>query len=114
MSHWLRPRLACAALLCSLLCPALASAQTPRDRAEELNAEGKKLFKDQDYEEAAKKFKQAIVFFPDARYYFNLCFALNILERYKEALEQCRLVEQHNPPPDLQQKSADLLVELEK
>ncbi len=90
-----------------------ATAETPTQRAEALNNEGKALFKEGRYGDAIERFEQAILLSPDARFYFNLCFALNVLERYTDALQQCRLGRRNNPPPDLSPKLDRLTVELE-
>ncbi len=75
-------------------------------KAEALNDEGKDLYSDgKDYEGAAVKFRQAIAIAPDARYYFNLCSALDKLDLYDQALQACDDVFQHKPRPDLATKT---------
>ncbi len=91
-----------------------AHAQNQPDQAEALNQEGKALFKEEKFFEASKKFRRAIEINPSSRYYFNLCFALNILERYQDALVQCEQVRNHNPDPKLTQKTDGLIFELRK
>jgi hypothetical protein len=111
MHPWLRS--ACAALALVLGAPA-ASAQTPAQKAEQLNDEGKVLFGDKRYTEASRRFRQAIVLSPDGRFYFNLCFTFYFMERYAEALEQCRLVTPTGAEPRLIEKTDQLIAELEK
>lgn len=99
------------ALVATVLISALsvgASAQEPDDasRAEALNDQGKALFSEQkNYTGAADKFRLAIALVPDARYFYNLCAALERLERYQEAIDACDGVFAHQPRPELAQKT---------
>jgi tetratricopeptide (TPR) repeat protein len=93
MSHW--PRFAAAALLALVLAaPRAAVAQpSPAERAEQLNDEGRKFVDKQQYDEAASKFRQAIVLSPEGRFYFNLCVALYYLNKLRDAITACEAVE---------------------
>ena len=66
-----------------------AIAQSAGD-AEALNDDGKRLFKERRYLEAYKRFKQATALAPKGKYYFNLCFSLNYLERFLFTGERIR------------------------
>ncbi len=85
--------LAPAALAAALLLAAPAAAQTPAQQADKLNDEGKALFADKRYEDAHAKFREAATLSPEGRFYFNMCYALNFLERYDEAIQACEQVE---------------------
>src|SRR5687767_3784181 len=92
--------------------PLLAHAQGPAPsaedtaRAEALNDQGKVLFSEEkDYAGAAEKFRLAISLLPDARYFYNLCAALEKLGRYEDALNACDSVFTHQPRPELAQKT---------
>ncbi|RMH38732.1 MAG: tetratricopeptide repeat protein [Deltaproteobacteria bacterium] len=74
-------------------------------RAEQLNDEGKRLFRAGDLEGAATAFAGAVAIVADPRYYFNLCFAYEALERYDDALAQCRAALDHNPSDRLRAKT---------
>jgi hypothetical protein len=112
-----------------ILLPRLALAQSepasapaivptgPNPQAEALNDEGKDLFSNKkDYPAAADKFQQAIALSPDARYYYNLCAALDKLEQFDKAVEACDEVFKHDPRAELGQKagkkSADIREEM--
>ncbi len=92
MSAWLRP-VTTAALAVALLVPARAAAQSPAVQADRLNDDGKKLFAAKNYEAAHAKFREAAALSPEGRFYFNMCYALNFLERYEEAIHACEQVE---------------------
>jgi hypothetical protein len=102
------PRVPTFALLAAM-CAANASAQTPAEpdpRAEQHNERGKSLYSDKkDYAGAAESFRQAIAIRRDPRYYYNLCAALEKLERYEEALNACDEVFAHDPRPELGEKT---------
>ncbi|HVK76766.1 MAG TPA: hypothetical protein VM734_25750, partial [Kofleriaceae bacterium] len=72
-----------------------AAAQTPKQRADALNAEGKAMLqaKPMRAAEAAEKFRQAIVLVPEGDYYWNLCMALYHKGELSDALTACRAVE---------------------
>jgi len=81
-------------------------AAEPDPRAEELNERGKTLYSEKhDYPRAAEMFRKAIAVSPDARYYYNLCAALEQLEQWREALDACDAVFRHNPRGELAQKT---------
>ncbi len=97
------------------LVPSAAAAQTPAERAEALNERGKALYLDQlDYRGAAEKFRQAIELVPDARYYYNLCTALEKLREYRAALDACDEVFLHEPREDLATKTGKRAAQIRK
>jgi hypothetical protein len=100
----------CCVVALFLSLPALAQtpapAPEPDARAEALNDRGKTLYSEkQDYAAAVAKFRAAIAISPDARYYYNLCAALEKLTRYDEALNACDEVFNHDPRPELGEKT---------
>jgi hypothetical protein len=98
-----------------LASPGPAAAQSAAERAEQVNAEGKKLWKEKnDLPGAVEKFRQATVLSPEGKYYFNLCYALHQLGRYREALTACRAVEANGAAPDVLEKARIVLEDLEK
>jgi hypothetical protein len=80
-----------AALLFAVASPALAQ-QSPRQQADELNNQGKQFFAEKRYEDAYGKFREAATLSPEARFFFNMCYALNFLERYQDAIQACEQV----------------------
>jgi hypothetical protein len=85
------PSRALAALLFLAASPALAQ-QSPKQQADELNTQGKQLFAEKRYEEAYGRFREAATLSPEARFFFNMCYALNFLERYQDAIQACEQV----------------------
>lgn len=73
--------------------------------AERLNDEGKALFKAADINGAVTKFQAAAELAPDPRYYFNLCFSYEALERFDDALGQCQEVLNRHPTDRLRDKA---------
>ncbi|HEU5055236.1 MAG TPA: tetratricopeptide repeat protein [Kofleriaceae bacterium] len=71
--------------------PALAQ-KSPRQQADELNDQGKQYFAEKRYEDAYGMFRQAATLSPEARFFFNMCYALNFLERYQDAIQACEQV----------------------
>jgi hypothetical protein len=95
--------------------PLPAAAQSAAERAAQVNAEGKKLWKEKkDVAGAVEKFRQATMLSPEGRYYFNLCYALHQLGHYREALTACRAVETNGADPDVLEKAAIVIEDLEK
>jgi hypothetical protein len=95
--------------------PEPAAAQSAAERAAQVNAEGKKLWKEKnDLPGAVEKFRQATMLSPEGRYYFNLCYALHQLGQYREALTACRAVETNGADPDVLEKAAVVIEDLEK
>jgi hypothetical protein len=80
-----------AALLVAVASPALGQ-QSPRQQADELNNQGKQFFAEKRYEDAYGKFREAATLSPEARFFFNMCYALNFLERYQDAIQACEQV----------------------
>jgi hypothetical protein len=111
MSAWLRP-VTMAALAVALLAPAQAAAQSPAAQAERINDDGKKLFAAKNYEAAHAKFREAAALSPEGRFYFNMCYALNFLERYEEAIHACEQVEAAGADPELTEKTRKALAAL--
>lgn len=110
MKHRLSITIA-AALLALTATAALAQ---DAGRAAALNDRGKKLFADKKYFEAYKLFKQATELDPKGKYFFNECFTLNFLERYRDAVAACEQVEPNGADADLVDKTNGLLTELRK
>jgi tetratricopeptide (TPR) repeat protein len=91
-------------LVCAL--PARADDPAPASpQAEQINDQGKELYKNKDYLGAAAKFREAIQIYPDARYYFNLCATLEKAGDYDAALEACDAVYDHQPGDELKGKT---------
>jgi hypothetical protein len=98
------------ALLCSLALAPKARAQNAE--ADKLNDAGKKEFKEKRYLEAYRLFKRAAELSPEGRFYFNVCFTLNYLERYQEAIEFCEKVEPAGADEKLLEKTQTVLAAL--
>ncbi|MCE9572174.1 MAG: hypothetical protein K8W52_03370 [Deltaproteobacteria bacterium] len=101
MSTW--PKALALATLAVIGVGSTARAETPAQRAAALNEAGKKLsFADPPrYEEAAAKFRQAIVLSPEGRFYFNLCGALYSMGDFGNALMACQAVEGNGATPSV-------------
>jgi|GEM_PF-1094092 len=67
-----------------------------RKRADELNEEGKVLYRDGKLEQAIRKFRQAAVLSSEGRFYFNLCFVLDKQGKHRDALTACEAVTDSN------------------
>lgn len=101
----------------SILMPAPAAAQqtSASERAAQLNDEGKRLWLEENNLAAAvDKFRQATVLSPEGRYYFNLCYALHQLGRYREALTACEAVEPNGADDKVLKKTRTVLEDLRK
>jgi hypothetical protein len=115
---WLRPAL----VVIASLFPALAHAQSAAERANALNNEGKAIFAQgasaspdearRLYEQALVMFNQAVRLSPEGRFYFNVCYTLNFLERYEEAIRACEQVEPSGADEKLIEKSRQALASL--
>jgi hypothetical protein len=101
-----------AVVAATFLAAAPASAQPPADQADRLNDEGKKLFAEKDYERAYGKFREAATLSPEGRYFFNMCYALNFLGRYQEAIQACEQVEAAGADKELSDKTRKALASL--
>ena len=110
MSAWLRA-LAIASLVI-LSAAGTARAQTPAQRANALNEEGRTLMfaSPPKYADAAAKFRQAIVLSPEGRFYYNLCIALYSTGDFGNALMSCQAVEPNGADEHLKAK-VDKLIE---
>ncbi len=86
--------------------PSLAQ---PAKDADAHNTAGKELFKERRYLEAYRRFKQAAALSPEGRFYFNICFSLNYLERFQEAIEACEQVEPNGADAALVKKTNAVL-----
>lgn len=106
-----RPRLAAAAMLVLALgASSAAEAQpSPAERADKLNEEGKELFRNNDLNGAANKFRQAIVLSPEGRFYYNLCYIYEKQGKLREALTACEAVKP-NGAVDRVIKKTDTLI----
>jgi tetratricopeptide (TPR) repeat protein len=107
-------RLVCySTMLAALLMVALVStaqAQSAAEKAAQLNEEGKVLWlKKKDPKRAAEKFRQATTLNPEPQYYFNLCYALHQLARFKEARTACRAVASNGGDEKLTEKAQVVL-----
>jgi hypothetical protein len=95
--------------LAALAVPAVALAQqaepAPNPQAEQLNDQGKELYKNKDFQGAAAKFREANSIQPDARYYFNLCATLEKAGDLNGALEACDTVYSYTPNDELKAKT---------
>lgn len=89
-----------------------ARAQSPAQQAESLNEAGKRLFAEKRYEEAYAQFQQAATLSPEGRFFFNMCYALNFLNRYEQAIEACEQVEPAGADAELVEKTERALASL--
>jgi hypothetical protein len=112
MSAWLRA-LAIASLVI-LSAAGTARAQTPAQRANALNEEGRTLMfaSPPKYADAAAKFRQAIVLSPEGRFYYNLCIALYSTGDFGNALMSCQAVGPNGADEHLQAKVDKLIVQV--
>jgi hypothetical protein len=83
-------------------------------QAEAANDEGKKLFKAAKIDAAVGKFREAIALVPDPRFHFNLCFSLEALKRYDEALAACDATLKAEPDERLRKKTTDRIQGIQK
>jgi tetratricopeptide (TPR) repeat protein len=107
-------RIAAAALLAVCLgvggSAGVAHAQTsPLEKADQLNNQGKALFDKGDFTGAAKKFREAILFSAEGRFYFNLCYTLNKAGQYRDAITACEAVKDHQASNPLIEQADKLL-----
>jgi hypothetical protein len=112
MTSWTRLTYPLALALLFAAAPPTALAQNNPQEAERLNDEGKRLFSDKQYEEAYGKFREAATLSPEGRFFFNMCYALNFLERYEEAIDACEQVEAAGGDQALRDKTQRALVSL--
>jgi hypothetical protein len=83
-----------------------ATAVDPKvQKAEALNDDGKRKFREADVAGSAELFRQAIALVPDPRYYFNLCFAYETLKQWDAAIGACNDVLARNPTAELAEKT---------
>ncbi len=105
--------------LFTILLPALAVTATVSQaqakpassaaEADRFNETGKEFFKERRYLDAYKNFKQATAISPQGKYFFNLCFSLNYLERFQEAIEACEQVIPNGADAKLRDKTNAVL-----
>ena len=107
------PRLVAAAMLVLAIgASGTAQAQpSPAERANQLNEDAKELFRKEDLDGAANKFRQAIVLSPEGRFYFNLCYIYEKQGKLREALTACDAVKP-NGADDRLIKKTDALIAL--
>jgi tetratricopeptide (TPR) repeat protein len=96
-------------ILAATASPGLAQSSPEADAH---NDAGKALFKERRYLEAYRRFKQAVAISPEGRFYFNVCFSLNYLERFQEAIEACEQVEPNGADAALLKKTNAVLTAL--
>ncbi|MEM9600927.1 MAG: hypothetical protein AAF926_07885 [Pseudomonadota bacterium] len=103
-------------MIITLAVPASALAQPDAQRASDLNDEGIKLWKQQNnLPDAIEKFRQATALSPDARYLFNLCYALHQSGQFREALTECEKIESASGlNEDIRKKSEVIIADLNK
>jgi hypothetical protein len=94
--------------------PADAGPNAPPDdarkaQAEQLNDEGKELFRAAEMAAAKGKFEQAISIHADPRFLFNLCLAQETLKEYDQATATCQQVLGMSPAPRLAEKAKERL-----
>jgi hypothetical protein len=77
------------------------SANTPDDKtraqAETLNEQGKEKLRSANVDGALVAFQQANQLVPDPRYAYNVCLALEALEKFPEAIAACKQARAMNP-----------------
>jgi tetratricopeptide (TPR) repeat protein len=85
--------------------PTVPQPPAPKNaKAEKLNDEGRASLFEGKADEAAAKFRAAIVLSPDPRYYFNLCVTALTVNQEREALAACDAALAHGPSPELKAK----------
>ena len=98
-----------AATAAALLASAPGALYAQESQAEALNNAGKALFKEKRYLDAYRKFAAAAELQPEGRFYFNVCFTLNYLERYSEAIDACERVAPSGADAELLEKTETVL-----
>lgn len=87
-------------------------AQSQAEIAAQLNEEGKELMYADKFDEAAKKFAEAVARVPEAKYFVNLCAAQLQVGKLNEALTACNAVELNSPSPDQRDRAKKLLTKI--
>ena len=90
-----------------LVClPSYAADDSPKARAKALFQEGVKLYRSEDYAEAANKFKAANKIFPTWKIHFNIAQCEVLLKNYGRALEafEAYLIEGGDAVPEMRQQ----------
>src|SRR3990172_5055095 len=99
-----RHHLAIAIALALLTGGGVAEAQTSAaEKADKLNNEGQELFGKGQYEPAVQKFRESILFSTEGRFYFNLCYTLNKMSKYRDAITACEAVAANGASKPLQE-----------
>jgi tetratricopeptide (TPR) repeat protein len=80
--------------------------------AERVNQEGKELMYADRYQEAAKKFQEAVARVPEPKYFVNLCTARLQTGELDLALTACRAAARDSPNPDVQARAAKLIARI--
>ncbi len=75
--------------------------ESHRDAAEKLNEDGKNQMFGAHLPEALALFQQANALLPDARYQFNVCLALGVMEKWDDAIGACSRAKTMNAKPEL-------------
>jgi hypothetical protein len=81
--------------------PQPAVDETRRPEAEKLDEDGKQKLFAADIKGALEAFTQANQIIPDARYEYNMCNALGLLEQWDNAIAECKKAKSMNPKPEL-------------
>jgi len=85
-----------------------------RGEAEKLNEDGKNQMFGAHMPEALALFQQANQLLPDARYQFNVCLALGVMEKWNDAIGACNKAKSMNAKPELVAKIDRRLEALQK
>jgi len=75
--------------------------ESHRGEAEKLNEDGKNQMFGAHMPEALALFQQADRLLPDARYQFNVCLALGVMEKWDDAIGACNKAKSMNAKPEL-------------
>lgn len=113
IGNWMRRATHLSVCLLALVAWTGTVSADKRARAEELNAEGKKLVKQLDLEGAADRFRRAMQLADDPRYAFNLCYTLEKTRNFEEAHSACKRVTR-SEDSRLAGKAKQLLITIEK
>ena len=73
--------------------------ESKKAEAEAINEDGKVKLRSADIPGALAAFQQANSIYPDARYQFNVCLALEAQERWSDAIAACQQAKAMNPQP---------------
>ncbi len=94
--------------------PAPGADESRRPEAEKLNEDGKNQMFGAHLPEALALFQQANSLLPDARYEFNVCLSLGVMEKWDDAIGACNKAKTMNAKPELVAKIDRRLEALQK